>query len=295
MSFQILVQVLQILRELTIKLQLKAIDVVSAYKLANNVVSRFKSMRANSVIEFKKQFEDAARIGKQLHGDQFELTTPRLSGRQRHRSNPPSSTPEEYYRITLYDEILSHVVSELEERFVNNPSHSITIGLLHLLPSECIKLGSGVVVPEDLAKAVDLFKGDLPHGVMFNTEFNLWVWQWKQCSSEDVSDTLIGALKECSVLAYPNLNALLILALTLSITSCESERSFSQLKLIKTARRSTMTESRLSSLALMKINRERCNELLSEQNMKKLVTSFAQLHPRRMKLPFMLLDETSVR
>ena len=146
MSFQILVQVLQILRELTIKLQLKAIDVVSAYKLVNNVISRFKSMRANSVIEFKKQFEEAARIGKQFHGDQFELTTPRLSGRQRHRSNPPSSTPEEYYRSTLYNEFLSHVVSEL---------------------------GSGVVVPEDLAKAVDLFKGDLPHAVMFITEYDL--------------------------------------------------------------------------------------------------------------------------
>ena len=273
--FQIVVQVHQILRA-TIKLQLKAIDVVSAYKLVNNVVSRFKSMRANSVIEFKKQFEEAARIGKQLYGDQFELTTPRLSGRQRHRSNPPSSTPEEYYRITLYDEFLSHVVSELEERFVNNPLHSIMIGLLHLLPSECIKLGSRVMVPEDLAKAVDNFKGDLPHAVMFNTEFDLWVWQWKQYSSEDVSDILIGALKECSVLVYPNLNALWTLALTLPITSCDSERSFSQLNLIKTARRSTMTEleSRLSSLALMKINRERCNELLSEQNMKKLVTSF---------------------
>ena len=100
--------------------------------------------------------------------------------------------------------------------------------------------------------------------------------------------TLIGTLKECSVLAYPNLNALLILALTLPITSCESERSFSRLKLIKSARRATMSESRLSSLALMKIDRERCNELLSEQNMKELVQSFSQLHPRRMKLPFML-------
>lgn len=45
----------------------------------------------------------------------------------------------------------------------------------------------------------------------------------KECSSADVPDTLIGALKECSVLAYPNLNVLLILALTLPITSCERE------------------------------------------------------------------------
>ena len=147
MSFQILVQVLQILRELTIKLQLKAIDVVSAYKLVDKVVSTLKSMRTNSVSEFKKQFAEAARIAKKLHGDQFELTTPRISGRQRHRSNPPSSTAEEYYRITLYDQFLSHVVSELEERFVNNPSHNMTIGLLHLLPSECIKLGDDVLVP----------------------------------------------------------------------------------------------------------------------------------------------------
>ena len=230
------------------------------------------------------------KVGKQLHGDQYELTIPRISGRQRHRSNPPSSTSEEYYRITVYDEFLSHVVSELE-RFVNNPSHSITIGLPHLLPSECIKLGNDVVVPEDLAKAVDLFKGDLPHAVMFNTEYNSWVCQWKELSSSIVvPDTLVGVLKECSILSYPNLNALLILALTLPITSCESERSFSQLKLIKTARRTTMSESQLSSLVLM-INLERCSELLSEQNMKELVQSFGQLHPRRMKLPFMLCDE----
>ena len=70
-SFQILVQVLHILRELTIKLQLKAIDVVS--KLVNKVVSRLKSMKTNSVSEFRNQFAEAARIAKKLHGDQFEL------------------------------------------------------------------------------------------------------------------------------------------------------------------------------------------------------------------------------
>ena len=71
------------------------------------------------------------------------------------------STAEEYYRITQF---LSHVVSELEERFANNPSHSLTIGLL---PSECTKLHNDVLVPEDLAKAVDIFKDD---AVMFNMD-----------------------------------------------------------------------------------------------------------------------------
>ena len=95
----------------------------------------------------------------------------------------------------------------------------------------------------------------------------------------------------CSLLQFPNIHALVKIALTLPITSCESERSFSQLKLIKTTRRSTMTEDGLSGLAMMKINRERCNRLTSPIKMKELVDSFSQAHPRRMKLPFMLVDQ----
>ena len=72
---------------------------------------------------------------------------------------------------------------------MNNPSHSIILAFSHLLPSGCIKLENDVL---DLAKAVGLFKGDLPHAVMFNTEYHSWVWQWKECSSAAVPDTLIG-------------------------------------------------------------------------------------------------------
>ena len=61
-------------------------------------------------------------------------------------------------------------------------------------------------------------------------------------------------------------------------------------QLIKTAQRATMSEKRLSGLDLMKINREQCTKLTSESKMKGLVKSFSQLHPRRIKLPFMLSD-----
>ena len=163
-AFQILVQVLQILRELTIKLQMRAVDVGQAYKMVNRVVSTLQSMRNRSTTEFNKQFVEATKIGKRINGDHFQLTTPRLYGRQVHRSNPPSSTPEDYYRISLYDEFLSHVIAELEVRFVNNPSQSIVAGLLHLVPSECIQLGDAPDVPEDLTRAVEFFQGDMMRG-----------------------------------------------------------------------------------------------------------------------------------
>ena len=143
-------------------------------------------------------------------------------------------------------------------------------------------------IPEALTRAVELFQGDLPHAVMFPMEYDSWVRERKECSTPPVS--LADALQKCSTLSYPNLTVLLKIAMTLPITSCESERSFSPLKLIKTARRATMSQSRLSGLTLMKINRDRCNKLLSEENMRELVKTFVQLHPRRMKLPFMLQD-----
>ena len=231
--------------------------------MVKKVVSNLKVLRSNSDTEFKKQFAEATKIGRDLHGEDFQLATPRLSGRQVHRSNPPLSTPEDYYRVCLYDEFLSHVISELEERFINNPSQSVVMGLLNLVPSECVQLDDDTGISEDLTKAVEMFKDDLPHSVMFTCEYNSWVREWKQCSVQ-VPDTLVGALHEGSSLSYPNLTVLLKIALTLPITLCESERSFSQLKLI---RRSTMTESRLTALALMKINRGRCNQLVSQENM----------------------------
>ena len=83
------------------------------------------------------------------------------------------------------------------------------------------------------------------------------------------------------------------MALTLPITSCESEQSFNQLKLIKTSYRSIMTNNRLGGLALMNINRGYCNELSSEEKIKNIVKLFAQLDPKRIKLPFILSDSES--
>ena len=66
---------------------------------------------------------------------------------------------------------------------------------------------------------------------------------------------MIDAFTVCDKTSYPSIHLLSQLSLTLPITSCESERSFSQLKLLKTSRRSTMTHNRLSLLAILKKNK----------------------------------------
>ena len=73
-----------------------------------------------------------------------------------------------------------------------------------------------------------------------------------QSHNSEVPSRLVDALHTCDVITYPNIKVLQ-LALILPITSCECERSFGQLKLVKTLR-STMTGDCLSDLVHMKIN-----------------------------------------
>ena len=131
------------------------------------------------------------------------------------------------------------------------------------------------------------YTNDLPGVPTVTTEYWMWVRKWQG----DVTATkkMTDALKQCDPMAFPNITVLFKIALTLPFPSCESERSFSQLKLVKTSLRSTMTSERLSSLSLMKINRELCEDL-KQHHIKDLVCSFAQRHTRRMKLPFILTD-----
>ena len=76
-----------------------------------------------------------------------------------HRDNSiQGTTAEQHHRITLFNEFLSHVVSELKERF--SDTQFCGLGLLHLLPSQCCdsyehlsgnsKDGDEVIIPESL-------------------------------------------------------------------------------------------------------------------------------------------------
>ena len=96
--------------------------------------------------------------------------------------------------------------------------------------------------------------------ILFPMEYRMWMGMWKQKDTNDFTCKLVDVLHDCSYSSFPNIHVLLQLALTLPITSCESERSSSQLKPIKTSHRSTMCAERLSGLALMKINCERCQQ-----------------------------------
>ena len=60
---------------------------------------------------------------------------------------------------------------------------------------------------------------------------------------------------------YPNLWTALRVSLTLPVTVASAESSFSKLKLIKTYLRSTMSQERLSGIAVISINHQPANQI----------------------------------
>jgi len=88
-----------------------------------------------------------------------------------HRENVHTSTTEEYYRISYYNEFLSHCIIELEEMVIASSLNGVS--LLNLLPSQCCgdtkDDHTDIDTPTDLMQAVNFYQNDLPHPVMFAT------------------------------------------------------------------------------------------------------------------------------
>lgn len=77
--------------------------------------------------------------------------------------------------------------------------------------------------------------------------------------------------------SYPNAWIAYRIMLTIPVTVAHAERSFSKLKLIKSYLRSTMSQERLSGLALLSIEKHMVNKL----DYTSLISTFASKNARR--------------
>ena len=82
-------------------------------------------------------------------------------------------------------------------------------------------------------------------------ELELWRTKWKDSELAEGLNTPMKALPHVDKDYFPNIHTLMLIMATIPITSCECERSFSLLRLVKSTSRTAMTEDRLNGLALM--------------------------------------------
>ena len=139
-------------------------------------------------------------------------------------------------------------MNELTSRF--SEQSALVIKLSQFLPHSLL---ANNVCFEDVKETVQLYEELLPGDTDLQAveeEFERWVNQWKNVELSSLPTSIVEAIDCCSASFLPSIHALLRIFATIPVSTATAERSFSALKLLKSYLRATMSEQRISALAL---------------------------------------------
>ena len=217
-------------------------DLVRTAKKCEQLISFFKDLRANSETSFSEVWEKITAFAGEHN---IEVSKPRIVGKQRNRPNAmPGSTPEEYWRINCYNTFLDGLITQLDDKMVKP------------LP----RLKAEYLMPDKLASLTDeVFKEiKAEYSPMIPSpgtlEHELREWKHQVSSGQVTADCLAKCIDATEF--FPNINTIFRILLTMPVSTASAERSFSDLRRLKTWLRNMMTDQRLTSLALMEIHRD---------------------------------------
>jgi hypothetical protein len=191
------------------------------------------------------------------------------------------SDAKQSYRVTYY-ELVDVLVEELKSRFKD---HEVSV----LISMEYIFVGaySDTEPAEDsLQNVITFCQSDIDERRLRN-ELKVYYSFVKQHISAIPRDPIVQLaqlLIQSGLSVFPQVAQLLRLYFLVPVSSCSAERSFSCLRRLKTWLRNTMGQNRLSSLAIMNIEREETIKLECDSGLESLVTKFNEMENRRLPL-----------
>ncbi|XP_026816181.1 52 kDa repressor of the inhibitor of the protein kinase-like [Rhopalosiphum maidis] len=171
---------------------------------------------------------------------------PRVIGRQVHRMNIQAKSTEEYYRISIFNPYMDSYITKHEQRFVN---HKIKLNNFQ-------SLFDTEENEDKFIQLADDYKDDLKftNHSLLSTEYKLWQRRLKNIRKKP--ENALQAMTVYNKEMYPSVFKLLQILATIPVSTASNERSFSNLKRIKTYLRNSMTEARLNGLAIISIHRD---------------------------------------
>ena len=237
MTLVVCVHVFGITLPLSKALQKPSLTLEDGFSMVETTKSDLQVLRE----AFQPVFEAATELSDALD---VEVAMPRACKKQTQRANAPAENAEEHYRRNIFLPVVDAVTSELTRRFPDSyPGKDLLV-----IPS---RLGDVKTV----LNAAKRYEADLPSPTCLGPELTSWRARWAEVEDNERPSSALEALNRCSYDTHPNIHALLKLLCTLPLTSCAAERSFSALKRVKTAGRSTMGEDRLEGLLLLEMHK----------------------------------------
>ena len=187
--------------------------------------------------------------------------------------------------VKLSIPLLDHLLAEMKSRFSKHQQTAL-FGLT-IVPSVLVS-----IPPQNLSVKVQelgqLYESDLPSPDCLESELHSWQLKWRKHHHEHGEASLPSSatltLNPVSSM-FPNINTVLKLLCTLPVRSCSAERSFSELRRIKTPFWSAMTTARLSGLTLLYVHCDIAVDISASAD------EFTRRHQRQMQMAEILEDK----
>lgn len=278
-------RILERLQATSASLQSSDQDLNTGYALYETVYAYVQAMRST--------FSDVEAKAKDLTDcEEYQQQTSRRSKRNTKYDHFTGSTtldnfvenqtPGQRFEIQVFIVIIDNVLSALTKRM--EAYHEITgvFGIFRQLKSLTTE-----EILENASRMVSAYEDDLESSLgdelvqfaeLLKTDVATVIDSKKQESLELQFYKLLlnNSLESC----FPNVEIALRIYLSLMITNCSGERSFSTLKRIKNELRNTMGQERLNHLTLMNIE----YNLLKEVDSESVISKFAHIKCRKVYL-----------
>ncbi|XP_013617859.1 PREDICTED: uncharacterized protein LOC106324438 [Brassica oleracea var. oleracea] len=261
-------------------LQSEDMDIDIAIAQVKGLVSFFKDYRETG---FQKSKREAERIATEMEIDpMFSKKAKRPTKRKQFYGEEPDKvgevvvlTPEEDFRINYFIKIVDQGLVSLETRFDQLQGYEKTFGFLFdfkklklaeddKLMVSCANLevflkhgNYSDIDGDDLFLELKLLRGGLPEGITKAAGILEFLKRRESC--------------------YPNTWTAYRIMMTIPVSVASAERSFSNLKLIKSYLRSSMSQERLNGLSMLSIERDMAEKL----DCTNLMNEFAGRNARR--------------
>ena len=247
----------------------------------NSAQSQLQSL-SPFIESLKSTYSEIEREAKQLTGcDQYEEERKRVRKRKRHHDELPDETenlpPAKKFELATFNVIIDSLLLELNKRQNAYKKLYNVFGILQDLSEasgEQISTGAENLVaayPEDLED--DLVAEMIQFSALLKTDI---------AKNNDLKLNSVARLydlikKHNLESTFPNMDIVLRIYLSLMVTNCSGERSFSKLKRIKNEQRASIGQNRLNHLSLLSIE----HELLRDLDTKGIISKFAAQKARR--------------
>ncbi|XP_026818973.1 zinc finger MYM-type protein 1-like [Rhopalosiphum maidis] len=188
------------------------------------------------------------------------------------------TTTDDNFRVTIFYPVVDTTLLQLRVRFKG--MKTVCNDFIILMPEILTSMVDELIVKSsydfinkykedissDFTRQLIIIKGYLSS--KFQTNY------LKSMTIHDLADTIV---KEELTSIFPDVFIGTIIFLTIPVTSASAERSFSKLKLIKNYLRNSIGQERLSSIAMLNIERQQTNDI----NIENIIDNFANKKARK--------------